>query len=177
LLEDDYIEIGPKGTKVCKNEYISLWESAVKDIIDSNSGMLKTLRDESFSDYEKTELWESLGRYQWEFDEENLGKAYNKPGYPIEYYINRAIDSFKTKEEKYEDRFSNWLLSRELTTKQAHYLITLKNIGIRYGRISLDILREPRFQILNIIEIGKNSFGERNFYDLISDMNKEIFES
>lgn len=176
-LENDYIKIGVKGIKIRKEDYISKWESVVKDLIDSNSGMLKTLKNESIADCEKAELWEELGKYPWEFDEENLGQAYNKPGYPIEYYINKAIDSFKTLEEQYEEKFSTWILSKELTTRQLHYLITIKNIGTKYGKISFDILNEPRFQLLNIIEIGKNSFGEKFFYDLVSDMNKEIFES
>ena len=103
------------------------------------------------------------------FNEENLRRAYREPGGTLIDFIRVALGRLriKSREEKIEETFRAWLVSRSLTADQATYLSLLKNRGIAVGRVRLDELFEPPLSILVVAGKGIALFGEQGLKSVI----------
>ena len=90
-------------------------------------------------------------------NEDNLRRAYRNPGGNLVDFIRAALGRLriKSREEKLEESFRAWLVSRSLTPQQAEYLSLIKNRGIATGRVHIEDLFEPPLSILDVV--GKGS--------------------
>jgi type I restriction enzyme R subunit len=109
--------------------------------------------------------------------EENLRRAYRKPGGNLIDFIKAALGSLKLKprEEELTENFQAWLVAKSLTPQQAQYLSLVKNRGIVRGRIEVEDLFKPPLSILNAAELGVELFGEKGLKEIIQDMNESVF--
>ena len=102
-------------------------------------------------------------------------------GHPFE--LRTSNDSslgklrIKSREEKLEESFRAWLVSRSLTPQQAEYLCLLKNRGIATGRVRLDDLFEPPLSILDAAGKGVELFGEEGLRRVVEDLNEGVFQT
>jgi type I restriction enzyme R subunit len=112
------------------------------------------------------------------FNEENLRRAYKRPGGNLIDFIKAALEGFKQKsnEEELTENFQAWLVSQSLSPQQAQYLSILKNRGIARGKIRLEDLFEPPLSVLNAAELGVELFGEKRLKEIIQNMNESIFQ-
>ena len=112
------------------------------------------------------------------FNEENLRRAYRNPGGTLIDFNRAALGRLriKSREEKIEETFRAWLVSRSLTPNQAAYLYLLKNRGIATGRVRLDDLFEPPLSILDAAGKGIELFGEQGLREVVDDLNAGVFD-
>ena len=82
----------------------------------------------------------------------------------------------KSREERVEENFRAWLVTKILTPEQAQYLSLLKNRGLASGRVELDDLFTPPLSILNAAGLGIELFGEQGLKTVMDDMNQSVFE-
>lgn len=172
-----YIEVGPEGERVDKENYKSDWQKAIRERADQDPLLRKVRDDEALAPDEEDELARRLNQPHRYFNEENLRRAYREPGGTLVDFIRVALGRLriKSREEKLEEAFRAWLVSRTLTTDQAAYLSLLKNRGIATGRIRLDELFEPPLSVLGVAGKGVELFGERGLRQVVDDLNEGVF--
>lgn len=172
-----YIEVGPDGERVDKREYVTDWEKVVREGEEGDPQIVKIKRGESLTEEEEQILIGKLNQPTRYFNEENLRRAYRNPGGNLFDFIRTALGLVKTKtmEEKIEENFRAWLVTRELTPEQAQYLALLKNRGVVKGMVSLDDLFVPPLSLQNAGETGIELFGEQGLKQVVDDLNQSVF--
>jgi type I restriction enzyme R subunit len=173
-----YVEVGPEGERVDKRDYLTNWEATIKSAAEDDPIIQKVRRGELLTEDEEKALAERLNRPEMYFNEENLRRAYHKPGGNLIDFIKAALGSLKIKprEEELTENFQAWLVAKSLSPQQAQYLSLLKNRGIARGRIELEDLFQPPLSILNAAELGVELFGERGLKEIIQDLNESVFQ-
>ncbi|MFZ1642468.1 MAG: DEAD/DEAH box helicase family protein [Candidatus Contendobacter sp.] len=171
-----YLEIGPDGERVDKRDYVTDWERAVGQQADHDAILAKIKAGQALTDEEETELAQRLNQPQRYFNEDNLRRAYRNPGGNLVDFIRAALGMLKLKsrEERVEENFRAWLVTRNLTAEQAQYLALLKNRGLVKGQISLDDLFTPPLSILNVAAIGIELFGEEGLKAVMDEINQAV---
>ena len=158
-----YVEVGPEGERIDKKEYQTNWEKTIQEMGGQDPIIEKVKKDEPLSDDEEEELSSRLNSPKLYFNEENLRRAYKNPVGNLIDFIKAALGLLKiqSKDEKLEEMFRAWLVSKSLAPEQAEYLSLLKNRGIATGKVQLDDLFKPPLSILNAAGIGIELFGEQ----------------
>ena len=172
-----YVEVGQAGERVDKRDYVNHWEAAVQNGAKNDPIIQKIRKGKALSDQEEQELAVRLYHPEMYFIEENLRRAYRRPGGNLIDFIMAALGNLKIKprDEELTENFQAWLVARSLTPQQAQYLSLLKNRGIARGRIVLEDLFQPPLSILNAAELGVELFGEKGLKEVIQDMNDSVF--
>lgn len=172
-----YVEVGPEGERVDKRDYVTNWEQAVQSAVKDDPVIKKVRRGDLLTEEEEKALADRLNRPEMFFNEENLRRAYRRPGGNLIDFIKAALGSLRIKprEEELTENFQAWLVAKSLTPQQAQYLSLLKNRGIARGRIELEDLFLPPLSILNAAELGVELFGESGLKEIIQDMNSSVF--
>ena len=173
-----YVEVGPEGERVDKEQYVSDWQETIRSRAADDPLLRKVRDDERLDPEEEDELARRLNQPERYFNEENLRRAYRDPGGTLIDFIRAALGRLhiKSREEKIEETFRAWLVSRSLTPDQAAYLSLLKNRGIATGRVRLDDLFEPPLSILDAAGKGIELFGERGLREVVDDLNAGVFD-
>jgi type I restriction enzyme R subunit len=174
-----YVEVGPEGERIDKKEYQTNWETTVREMSEEDPIIDKVKKDEPLSEHEEEELANRLNSPKLYFNEENLRKAYRNPLGNLIDFIKAALGLLKIqgKDEKLEEMFRAWLVSKSLAPEQAEYLSLLKNRGIATGKVQLDDLFKPPLSILNAAGIGIQLFGEQGLQEIVEDLNKNVFST
>jgi len=172
-----YVEVGPGGERVDKRDYVTNWEVAIQSAVKDDPIIKKVRQGILLTEEEEKILSVRLNQPEMYFNEDNLRRAYRRPGGNLIDFIQAALGNLKIKprEEELTENFQAWLVAKSLTPQQAQYLSLLKNRGIARGRIELDDLFQPPLSILNAAEMGVELFGETGLKDIIKDMNDSIF--
>ena len=157
-----YIEIGPNGERVDKREYVTHWEETIRARTNDDPLLRKVSDGESLEPDEEDELARRLNCPERYFNEDNLRRAYRDPGGNLIDFIRAALGRLRIKshEEKLEEIFRAWLVTRSLTPRQAEYLCLLKNRGVATGHVRLEDLFEPPLSMLDVASKGVELFGE-----------------
>jgi len=173
-----YIEVGLNGERVDKQDYLTNWKTTVRSAADENPAIQKVRKGEKLTESEEEELSDQLNRPDMYFNEDNLRRAYHRPGGNLIDFIRAALGSIKIKsrEEELIENFQAWLVAKSLTPQQAQYLSLLKNRGIARGQIVLEDLFQPPLSILNAAELGVELFGENGLKIVIEDLNDSVFK-
>ena len=182
-----YVEVGPQGERIDKNEYVTNWEQTIKqqfktDPLIEKIKYVSTAKEEEKEKYsltleEEEKLAEALNTPEMYFNEDNLRRAYQQPGGNLIDFIKYALDLEKRKspEEIITENFHAWLVTKSLSPEQAQYLSMLKNRGIVKGKIEMEELFKPPLSILNAAGLGIELFGEDGLKDVIKEMNESLF--
>lgn len=172
-----YVEVGPEGERIDKKEYQTNWESTIQEMDEQDPIIEKVKKDEPLSEDEEEELASRLNSPKLYFNEENLRKAYRNPVGNLIDFIKAALGLLKiqSKDEKLDEMFRAWLVSKSLAPEQAEYLSLLKNRGIATGKVQIDDLFKPPLSILNAAGIGIELFGEQGLQEIVDDLNKNVF--
>ena len=172
-----YIEVGPEGERVDKEEYKSDWQRTIQERADDDSLLRKIRDDEALEPGEEDELTRRLNQPDRYFNEDNLRRAYRDPGGTLVDFIRAALGKLhiRSREEKIEEAFRAWLVSRSLTPQQAEYLYLLRNRGIATGRVRIEDLFEPPLSILDVAGKGLELFGEQGLRRVVDDLNEGVF--
>lgn len=171
-----YIEVGPDGERVDKRDYVTDWETTVRQEADADPIIAKVKAGESLTEQEEDQLAQRLNQPQRYFNEDNLRRAYRNPGGNLVDFIRAALGMLKIKsrEERVEENFRAWLVAKNLTPEQAQYLALLKNRGLVKGKVSLDDLFAPPLSILNAANIGIELFGEQGLRNVMDEINQSV---
>ncbi len=172
-----YVEVGPEGERIDKKEYQTNWQKTIQEMSQEDPLIDKVKNGQPLSEQEEKKLSEKLNSPRHYFNEENLRRAYRNPAGNLIDFIKTALGLFKIKsrDEKIEEMFRAWLVSRSLAPEQAEYLSLLKNRGIATGRVRLDDLFKPPLSILNAAGIGVELFGEQGLQEILEDLNSNVF--
>ncbi|MBN1545884.1 MAG: hypothetical protein JW902_04420, partial [Syntrophaceae bacterium] len=172
-----YVEVGSEGERVDKRDYVTNWEKTVQSVVKEDPIIQKVRRGDLLTEEEEKALSERLNTPEMYFNEENLRRAYSRPGGNLIDFIKAALGALKIKprEEELTENFQAWLVAKSLTPQQAQYLSLIKNRGIARGRVELEDLFRPPLSILNAAELGVELFGEKGLKEIIQDMNESIF--
>ncbi len=172
-----YVEVGPDGERVDKQDYVTNWKTTVQSAAKDDQIIQMVRKGELLKEDEEKALVDRLNRPEMYFNEENLRRAYRQPGGNLIDFIKSALGSLKIKprEEELTENFQAWMVAKSLTPQQAQYLSLLKNRGIARGRIELEDLFQPPLSILNAAELGVELFGEKGLKEIIQDMNDSVF--
>ena len=130
-----YVEVGPEGERVDKEQYVSDWQQTIRSCVDDDPLIRKVRDDDPLDADEEESLARRLNAPERYFNEDNLQRAYRNPGGTLIDFIRAALGRLriKSREERLDEAFRAWLVSRSLTTRQAEYLCLLKNRGIATG--------------------------------------------
>jgi type I restriction enzyme R subunit len=171
-----YVEVGPDGERVDKREYVTEWEKTVQHGSESDPVIAKIKAGAELSEQEEEQLAHRLNQPQRYFNEDNLRRAYRKPGGNLVDFIREALGMIKTKSrpEVVEENFRAWLVSKNLTPEQAQYLSLLKNRGLVRGKVTLDDLFSPPLSLLNAAGIGIELFGEKGLSTVLDEINQTV---
>jgi type I restriction enzyme R subunit len=171
-----YIEVGPDGERVDKRDYVTDWETTVRQGADADPIIAKVKAGESLTEQEEDQLAQRLNQPQRYFNEDNLRRAYRNPGGNLVDFIRAALGllKIKSREERVEENFHAWLVAKNLTPEQAQYLALLKNRGMVKGKVSLDDLFAPPLSILNAANIGIELFGEQGLRNVMDEINQSV---
>jgi len=171
-----YIEVGPDGERVDKRDYVTDWETTVRQEADADPIIAKVKAGESLTEQEEEQLAQRLNQPLRYFNEDNLRRAYRNPGGNLVDFIRAALGMLKIKsrEERVEENFRAWLVARNLAPEQAQYLALLKNRGLVKGKVSLDDLFAPPLSILNAANIGIELFGEQGLRNVMDEINQSV---
>jgi type I restriction enzyme R subunit len=172
-----YVEVGPEGERIDKRDYVNTWETTIQSSVDRDP-LLQKIRDgNSLTEDEEQFLAQHLNNPELYFNEENLRRAYRRPGGTLIDFIRAALGGRKLKshEEELTENFQAWLVAKNLSPQQAQYLSLLKNRGIIRGKIEVNDLFQPPLSILNAAGLGVELFGERGLKDIITEMNDSVF--
>ena len=174
-----YVEVGPEGERIDKDEYITHWSRTIRSRASDDTLLRKIRDDETLEADEEEELSRRLNQPDHYFNEDNLRRAYRNPGGNLIDFIRAALGKLriKSREEKLEESFRAWLVSRSLTPRQAEYLCLLKNRGIATGRVRLEDLFEPPLSILDAAGKGVELFGEKGLKQAVARLNEDVFET
>ncbi len=172
-----YIEVGPEGERIDKKEYQTHWEKMVREMSEEDPVIEKVKTGTPLSEQEEENLARRLNSPRHYFNEENLRKAYKNPVGSLVDFIKAALGllKIKSRDEKLEELFRAWLVSKSLAPDQAQYLSLLKNRGIATGKVHLDDLFKPPLSILNAAGIGIELFGEKGLQEIVEDLNNHVF--
>lgn len=172
-----YIEIGPDGERMDKKDYVTHWKKTIRELVEDDPIIEKVKKDQLLTDQEEQALVAKLNTPKMYFNEENLRRAYKDPVGNLIDFVKEALGRLKIKsrEEKLDELFRAWLVSRSLAPDQAEYLSLLKNRGIATGQVVLDDLFTPPLSILNAAGIGVELFGEQGLREIIEDINQNVF--
>jgi type I restriction enzyme R subunit len=172
-----YVEVGPEGERIDKKEYQTNWEKTVRDMSREDPIIDKVKMGEPLTESEEEKLSTRLNSPRHYFNEENLRRAYKNPVGSLIDFIKAALGlvKIKSRDEKLEEVFRAWLVSRALAPEQAQYLSLLKNRGIATGRVQIDDLFKPPLSILNAAGIGIELFGEKGLQEIVEDLNRHVF--
>lgn len=171
-----YVEVGPDGERVDKREYVTDWEKSVKAAAD-NDPLIRRVRDgEPLSEADEEKLAHRLNQPERYFNEENLRRAYRNPGGNLVDFIRAALGMLrmKSRDEKIEENFRAWLVTKGLSPDQAQYLALLKNRGIVKGKVSIEDLFAPPLSILNAANLGIELFGEQGLKQVVEELNQSV---
>ena len=110
------------------------------------------------------------------FNEDNLRRAYRRPGGDLIDFVKVALGTakFKTREEETTENFQAWLTTKSFTPQQASYLSLLKNRGIIKGTVEISDLFQPPLSILDAANLGIELFGESGLRTVIDDLNQSV---
>jgi type I restriction enzyme R subunit len=171
-----YIEVGPDGERVDKRDYVTDWETTVKQEAEADPIIAKVKAGDALTEAEEAQLAQRLNQPQRYFNEDNLRRAYRNPGGNLVDFIRAALGMLKIKsrQERVEENFRAWLVAKNLTPEQAQYLALLKNRGLVKGRVSLDDLFAPPLSILNAANIGIELFGEQGLRSVMDEINQSV---
>lgn len=172
-----YVEVGPYGERVDKKDYISNWEKSVNESSKDDNLIKKVKQGRDLTQEEEQALADKLNSPEMYFNEDNLRRAYRKPGGNLIDFIKAALGTLKVKstEDEIVENFQAWLVTKSFSPQQAQYLSLLKNRGIANGKIAIDDLFTPPLSILNAAGLGVELFGEKGLKEVIKDMNLSIF--
>jgi len=173
-----YVEVGPEGERVDKRQYVTHWEEKIRTQAADDPILRKVREDEPLDEDEEEALARRLNRPEHYFNEENLRRAYRDPGGTLVDFVRHALGKLriKSREEKLDESFRAWLVSRSLTPAQAEYLSLVKNRGIATGHLRVEDLFEPPLSILDAAGKGVELFGEEGLRGIITDLNASVFE-
>ncbi len=173
-----YVEIGPDGERIDKKEYVTHWKKTIQELVADDPIIEKIKEDQPLTDQEEHVLIAKLNKPKMYFNEENLRRAYKNPVGNLIDFVREALGRLriKSRDEKLEELFRAWLVSRSLVPEQAGYLSLLKNRGIATGKVALDDLFTPPLSILNAAGIGVELFGEQGLREIIEDINQNVFK-
>jgi type I restriction enzyme R subunit len=172
-----YVEVGPEGERIDKRDYVNTWETTIQASVERDP-LLQKIRDGNpLTQDEEQILTQSLNNPELYFNEENLRRAYRRPGGTLIDFIRAVLGGLKLKsrEEELTENFQAWLVSKNLNPSQAQYLALLKNRGLVRGKIEVNDLFQPPLSILNAAGLGVELFGERGLKDIIEEMNASVF--
>jgi type I restriction enzyme R subunit len=171
-----YIEVGPDGERIDKRDYVTDWETTVRQAVDADPIIAKVKAGEALTEQEEDQLAQRLNQPQRYFNEDNLRRAYRNPGGNLVDFIRAALGMLKIKsrEERVEENFRAWLVAKNITPEQAQYLALLKNRGLVKGKVSLDDLFTPPLSILNAANIGIELFGEQGLRNVMDEINQSV---
>lgn len=172
-----YVEVGPEGERIDKKDYVTEWEKAIKAAA-SDDGILKRIKKgEPLTSEQEAELERRLNQPTHYFNEDNLRRAYRRPGGSMIDFIKAALGGtkLKSREEETTENFQAWLITKSFTPEQASYLALLKNRGLAKGKIDMGDLFQPPLSILDAASVGIDLFGENGLRSVISEMNESLF--
>jgi type I restriction enzyme R subunit len=171
-----YIEVGPDGERVDKRDYVTDWETTVKQEAEADPIIAKIKAGDALTEAEEAQLALRLNQPQRYFNEDNLRRAYRNPGGNLVDFIRAALGMLKIKSrnERVEENFRAWLVAKNLAPEQAQYLALLKNRGLVKGKVSLDDLFAPPLSILNAANIGIELFGEQGLRSVMEEINQSV---
>ena len=174
-----YIEVGPDGERIDKEEYITHWKETIRSQAADDPLLGKVRDEEPLEPDEEEELARRLNRPEHYFNEDNLRRAYRDPGGNFVDFIRAALGRLriKSRDEKLDEAFRAWLVVRSLTPQQAEYLCLLKNRGIATGRVRIDDLFEPPLSILDAGGKGVELFGEEGLKQMVERLNEDVFKT
>lgn len=172
-----YVEVGPDGERVDKRDYVSTWEQTIRSSANDDKIINKVKDEEPLTPEEEERLSEKLNKPEMYFNEDNLRKAYKRPGGTLIDFIKAALGrmKIKSKEEEVNENFQAWLVTKSLTPEQAQYMSLLKNRGVVKGKVELDDLFKPPLSILNAASMGVELFSEKGLSQIITEMNESVF--
>jgi len=172
-----YVEVGPQGERIDKGEYVTRWGRTIREAAKDDPILRKVRDNRNLTDEEEIELAEQLNNPEFYFNEDNLRRAYRKPGGTLIDFIRAALGKLKLKSREQEliDNFQAWLVTKNLNPEQAQYLALIKNRGIVRGKIEIDDLFQPPLSVLNAAGLGVELFGEKGLKEVIDDMNQSVF--
>jgi type I restriction enzyme R subunit len=172
-----YVEVGPDGERVDKRDYVTHWEDSIRQQAAADEILGKVKAAQPLSPEEEDALARRLNQPKHYFNEENLRRAYRNPGGTLVDFVRAALGMIqvKSREERLDENFRAWLVTRSLTPEQAQYLALLKNRGIARGKLALEDLFQPPLSILNAAGIGVELFGEDGLKSVVRDMNDNVF--
>lgn len=172
-----YVEIGPDGERIDKKEYVTHWKKTIQELVADDPIIEKIKEDQPLTDQEEQALIAKLNKPKMYFNEENLRRAYKNPVGNLIDFVREALGRLriKSRDEKLDELFRAWLVSRSLAPEQAQYLSLVKNRGIATGKVALDDLFSPPLSILNAAGIGVELFGEQGLREIIEDINENVF--
>ena len=159
-----------------KKDYVTEWEKAIK--ASSDDGILKKVKSgEPLTPEQEAELSRRLNQPRHYFNEDNLRRAYRRPGGNLIDFVKAALGTtkLKTREEETTENFQAWLITKNLTPQQASYLSLLKNRGLARGHIEMGDLFQPPLSILGAANLGIELFGESGLRSVIEEMNESLF--
>ena len=171
-----YIEVGPDGERVDKREYVTEWEKVVQQDAENDPVLAKIKAGDALTSEEEDALAHRLNQPQRYFNEDNLRRAYRKPGGNLVDFVREALGLIKTKSrpEVIEENFRAWLVGKNFSPEQAQYLSLLKNRGISKGKVSIDDLFSPPLSLLNAAGIGIEMFGEAGLSNVLDEINSAV---
>jgi type I restriction enzyme, R subunit len=172
-----YVEVGLEGERIDKRDYVNTWETTIQASVELDP-LLQKIRDgNALTEDEEQILAQHLNNPELYFNEENLRRAYRRPGGTLIDFIRAALGGLKLKsrDEELTENFQAWLVSKNLSPQQAQYLSLLKNRGIVRGKIEVNDLFQPPLSILNAAGLGVELFGEPGLKDIIEEMNESVF--
>jgi hypothetical protein len=172
-----YVEVGPEGERIDKRDYVHIWETTIQVSVERDP-LLQKIRDgNALTEDEEQALAQHLNNPELYFNEENLRRAYRRPGGTLIDFIRSALGDLKLKsrDEELTENFQARLVSKNLSPQQAQYLSLLKNCGIVRGKIEVKDLFQPPLSILNAAGLGVELFGERGLKNIIEEMNESVF--
>lgn len=172
-----YVEVGPEGERVDKKEYVTEWETAIKGAFGDDALIKKVKAGEPLTPEQEAAVAHQLNQPKHYFNEDNLRRAYRKPGGNLIDFVKAALGTMKlkTREEETTENFQAWLITKNFTPQQASYVSLLKNRGVARGKVEIGDLFQPPLSILDAANLGIELFGENGLRSVIEDLNESVF--
>jgi type I restriction enzyme, R subunit len=106
-----YVEVGPEGERIDKRDYVHIWETTIQVSVERDP-LLQKIRDgNALTEDEEQALAQHLNNPELYFNEENLRRAYRRPGGTLIDFIRSALGDLKLKsrdEELTENFQAGW---------------------------------------------------------------------
>lgn len=178
LISVTYVEIGPEGERIDKNEYVSNWEQSIRASADKDEIIQKIRDGKILTEKEDQGLAQRLNKPEMYYNEDNLRRAYRQPVGTLVDFIRAALGKvkIKSKEEELTENFQAWLVTKNLTPDQAQYMSLLKNRGIVRGKIEMEDIFQPPLSVLDAAGLGVELFGEGGLKEIVEDLNDSVFQ-